>query len=159
MIVLPNASRAGSCLAVPLRPRDWLLLVFDGTEQPLDRVRIQKSMFLFSERSKAPDDEKYSFRPYYYGPFSFDLYPDLDRLVGDGLLREEPDPRSSSPRYSLTSAGRQAVAHLRESAPADRVALLRALRDWVTARSFGVLLDDLYRMYPAYAVNSVFRKH
>jgi uncharacterized protein YwgA len=144
---------------VSLRPRDWLLLLFDGAEQPLDRVRIQKSMFLFAERSKAPDSEKYAFTPYHYGPFSFDLYPDLDRLVGDGLLRQESDPRSSSPRYSLTSAGRQTAAHLQQDAPADRAALLRALRDWVTARPFGVLLDDLYRMYPRYAVNSVFRKH
>ena len=145
--------------SLPLRPRDWLLLLLDGAQQPLDRVRIQKSMFLFAERSKAPDSEKYSFRPYHYGPFSFDLYPDLDGLVRDGLLRQESDPRSSSPRYSLTSTGRQTAAHLRQRAPADRVALLQALRDWVTARSFGVLLDDLYRMYPAYAVNSVFRKH
>ena len=65
-------------MAPDLHPRDWLLLLFDGAGEPLDRVRIQKSMFLFAERSKAPGGEKYRFTPYHYGPFSFDIYPDLD---------------------------------------------------------------------------------
>jgi hypothetical protein len=143
---------------VALTSRDWLLLLFDGAEQPLDRVRIQKSMFLFAERSKAPDGEKYGFEPYHYGPFSFQIYPDLDRLVGDGLLREELDPMSRSPRYSLTETGRHAAARLRQCASADRVALLAALRSWVAERPFRMLLNDLYRMYPQYAVNSVFRR-
>lgn len=47
-----------------LRRRDWLLLLFDRTPRPLDRVRIQKAMFLFAQRSKAPGGEKYEFVPY-----------------------------------------------------------------------------------------------
>jgi hypothetical protein len=141
-----------------LRPRDWLLLLFDGAQEPLDRVRIQKSMFLFAERSKAPDGEKYEFTPYHYGPFSFAIYPDLDALVAGGALRVEPDPASALPRYSLTGAGAADVALLRAQAPAERLGLLAGLRGWVVARSFGALLDDVYRMYPQYAVRSVFRR-
>jgi uncharacterized protein len=141
-----------------LSPRDWLLLLFDGAQEPLDRVRIQKSMFLFAERSKAPGAEKYEFTPYHYGPFSFGIYPDLDSLVAGGALRVEADPASDLPRYSLTGAGAGEVARLRAQAPAGRLSLLAGLRDWVVARSFGALLDDVYRMYPQYAVRSVFRR-
>jgi uncharacterized protein len=144
--------------AATLRPRDWLLLLFDGAGQPLERVRIQKSLFLFAERSKAPGGEKYDFVPYHYGPFSFAIYPDLDRLVEDGLLRAELPSASTSPRYSLTGAGAHAVEELARSAPPERLDLLRSLRDWVTGRSFRALLNDVYRLYPDYAVNSVFQK-
>jgi uncharacterized protein YwgA len=149
----------GGDVNVPaLQPRDWLLLLFDGAGQPLERVRIQKSLFLFAERSKAPDGEKYDFVPYHYGPFSYGIYPDLDRLVEQGLLRVEPGGSSSSPRYSLTGAGARAVEELGPSAPAERRDLLRSLREWVTERSFRTLLNDVYRLYPEYAVNSVFQK-
>ncbi|HYW24044.1 MAG TPA: hypothetical protein VE953_07750 [Terriglobales bacterium] len=144
--------------SVGLQPRDWLLLLFDGAERPLDRVRIQKSLFLFAERSKALGSEKYDFVPYHYGPFSFAIYPDLDRLVDEGLLRLEVEAASTSPRYSLTGAGVRAVEGLRHSAPPERLALLSSLRDWVTERSFRTLLHDVYRLYPQFAVNSVFQR-
>ena len=141
-----------------MRPRDWLLLLFDRAQQPLDRVRIQKSLFLFAERSKAVGSEKYEFVAYHYGPFSFAIYPDLDGLVEQGLLRIEVDAPSTSPRYSLTGAGARAVQDLRRSAPPERIDLLHSLRDWVAERSFRTLLHDVYRLYPQYAVNSVFQR-
>ena len=149
----------GGGVGAGLRPRDWLLLLFDGAQRPLDRVRIQKSLFLFAERSKALGSEKYDFVPYHYGPFSFDIYPDLDRLVEQGHLRLELEAASTSPRYALTGAGARAVEDLRRSAPPGRLVLLRSLREWVTERSFRTLLNDVYRLYPQYAVNSVFQRH
>lgn len=149
---------AGDGVVAGLRPRDWLLLLFDGAPRPLDRVRIQKSLFLFAERSKALGSEKYHFVPYHYGPFSFDIYPDLDRLVAEGLLRLEVETTSTSPRYALTAAGAAGVEELRRSAPSERIDLLRSLRDWVMERSFRSLLNDLYRLYPLYAVNSIFQR-
>jgi len=150
----PHGDGAGA----GLRPRDWLLLLFDGAARPLDRVRIQKSLFLFAERSKALASEKYDFVPYHYGPFSFGIYPDLDRLVAQGLLRLELETASTSPRYALTAAGVSAVEELSRSAPPERLALLRSLREWVTERSFRNLLNDVYRLYPRYAVNSIFQR-
>src|SRR5215467_5163655 len=142
----PHGDGAGA----GLRPCDWLLLLFDGAERPLDRVRIQKSLFLFAERSKALGSEKYDFVPYHYGPFSFAIYPDLNRLVEQGLLRLEVEATSTSPRYSLTGAGARAVEDLRHSAPPERLDLLRSLRDWVAERTFSTLLNDVYRLYPQY---------
>jgi hypothetical protein len=141
-----------------LERRDWLLLLFLGSSEPIDRVRIQKTMFLFSERSQAPALEKYSFEPYLYGPFSFALYPELDQLVQAGWLREEMQSGRRSPRYLLTSSGVSRATELSVVPPAERLELLHGLREWVMARPFAKLLRDIYSMYPDYARRSVFQR-
>lgn len=141
-----------------LSPRDWLLLLFDGADRPIDRVRIQKAMFLFAQRSQAPAGEKYHFQPYHYGPFSFEIYPDLEKLIAEGLIRGEQVPWLSSPVYSLTPVGHDQLEKLRSHAPDPRVALLRNVREFVTVRNFNNLLKDIYALYPEYAARSVFQK-
>lgn len=136
-------------------PRDWLLILLDGADQPLDRIRIQKAMFLFAQVSKAPAEEKYTFRPYHYGPFSFAIYPDLEDLVRLGLIRAEA--AGNSVCYLLTTTGQTELAKFRARLPHARAVLLRSLRDWVMQRDFRRLLTDIYRLYPDYAVNSIFR--
>ena len=141
---------------MPLRPRDRLLLLFDGARKPIDRVRIQKSMFLFAQQSKAPDHEKYAFEPYDYGPFSAAIYPDLERLNASDLIRRDESGRS--PAYALTTLGVAATSKLAARVPAERLKVLQGIRDWVMARTFEQLLTDVYAMYPKFAVRSVFRK-
>lgn len=138
-----------------IAPRDWLLMLFDGAE-PIDRIRIQKAMFLFAQLSKAPAAQKYDFKPYHYGPFSYAIYPDLEELAREGMARAEVGPINSI-SYSLTSAGQTEVAALRSRLPNESVVFLRSLRDWVMQRTFRQLLTDIYRLYPEYAVNSIFR--
>lgn len=140
-----------------MSPRDWLLLLFQDADRPIDRVRVQKAMFLFSQRSQAPDPEKYSFVPYKYGPFSFQIYPDLDTMVAEGLLTAEPFPRVSSPGYKLATKGQRVAASLVQEVPAKRLELLTNLRTYVLERDFESLLNDIYRLYPTFAVRSVFR--
>ena len=140
-----------------LSRRDWLLFLFDGADLPLDRVRIQKAMFLFAERSKAPAEQKYSFEPYNYGPFSFEIYPDLDWLSEQGHLAQAPVPWMSSPVYSLTAKGREAAKQVRRLADGHRLSLLQSIRAFVLAHSFDSLLKEIYRLYPGFAKNSVFK--
>lgn len=139
-----------------LKPGDWLLLLFNGADRPIDRIRIQKSMFLFAQRSKAHDHEKYYFEPYDYGPFSAAIYSDLEKFQASDLVR--PQESMGYPAYSLTTLGREAAARLVEQAPTERLDYLRQIRNWVMARNFNQLLTDVYEMYPAFAVHSVFKK-
>ena len=113
-------------------------------------------MFLFAQRSKAPDDEKYRFQPYNYGPFSFQIYPDVEQLVSSGLLVAESG--MNSPTYALTADGEVQVETLRAKMLPKRVALLHRTRDYVMERDFNTLLKDVYRLYPEYAARSVFRQ-
>lgn len=140
-----------------LSRQDWLLLSLYGAKAPVDRVRLQKTLFLFSMRSKVPAAEQYKFEPYLYGPFSFQLYPDLDKLVAVGWLRQEPLAGTTSPGYSLTAVGTSVAAQLAAKAPEARVRVLSDIREWVQAQSFRSLLVNVYRLYPTFAVKSVFR--
>ena len=142
---------------MPLTPSDWLLLVLDG-EVPIDRVRIQKAMFLFAQRSKGPDEEKYEFRPYHYGPFSGAIYRDLDSLVGRGLVAERFEDGRTSPSYVRTLAGDRRAAELSEEVPTSRLTFMGEIRGFVMARDFNQLLRDVYRLYPAFATKSIFRQ-
>jgi hypothetical protein len=135
----------------------WLLLSLSGAAQPLDRVRLQKALFLFSRRTKVPEGQQYTFEPYLYGPFSFQLYPDLEKLVEGGLVRPERLGYTTSPGYTLTGAGEREAARIEVLAPKPRLEALRGIRDWVAAQSFTDLLATVYRLYPEFGVNSVFR--
>ncbi len=153
----PARPPAGPKEAPAVSPRDWLLLLFHGADEPIDRVRVQKALFLFSRRSNAPADQKYEFRPYKYGPFSFEIYPDLDVLVGEGTLKEDRVPWMTSPVYSLTAVGRSRADELRAAAPGNRLALLDGVRRYVLQHDFATLLNEVYRLYPEFATRSVFR--
>jgi hypothetical protein len=52
-------------------PLAHALLSFECAPRGLDPVRLQKGMFLFGlEAAGVPDAQKYSFRPFHYGPMS-----------------------------------------------------------------------------------------
>ena len=89
--------------------RDWLMLLlgFKGTGDTvaLDPVRVQKGMFLLAQEGGIPEDERYTFEPYHYGPYSFELKRDLNELVRSGLAAAHPVSGYSWHRYHLTKAG------------------------------------------------------
>jgi uncharacterized protein YwgA len=91
--------------------RDWLMLFisFEGAPRGLDPVRLQKGMFLFGQEvAEVPPDEKYTFRPYNYGPMSKAIYDDLDGLVADGLVEkvavEGQAGRAIAPRHAALNS-------------------------------------------------------
>jgi hypothetical protein len=137
---------------------DWLLLLIDrdaleaDSPKSLDPVRIQKGLFLLSMRGPARD--LYSFIPYSWGPFSREVYRDLDGLVAKGLLRREPVPGQNWVRYSVTETGHErAQAFAKNLSAPDRDWLAR-VRRYLTDRSFGQLLREIYDAYPQYATRS-----
>ena len=139
---------------------DWLLLLLDpvatGAQGPeeLDPVRIQKGMFLLTER--GPARQLYEFRAYDWGPFSSAIYADLASLTQHGYLTEERMLGRTWSTYRVTGRG-----HARATAAAGKVGQaatgwLRQTREFLTTRSFAQLLRDIYDLYPDYAVNSRF---
>src|SRR4051794_38853086 len=95
-----------------VQPADWLLflLALQDAEQPLDPVRLQKGMFLLSEEGGVANGEAYDFRPYDYGPFSSDIYRDLQELLDRGWVREVPIRGFNWSSYTITDAGLTAAA-------------------------------------------------
>src|SRR4051794_27211358 len=93
-----------------MQARDRLLLfvALEGAPQGLDPVRLQKGMFLDAQESGAGPDGKYSFVPYNYGPMSAQIYSDLETLVTEGLVEENPVEGQAWSRYVPTKRGLEA---------------------------------------------------
>jgi uncharacterized protein YwgA len=135
--------------------RDWLLLLLDSG---LDPIRIQKAMFLFAQESGAPDEDRYGFRPYNWGPFSQLIYSDLEALQQRGLVERVPKPGTTYALYQRTGDGDATATRLRSQADQGLIAGLDDVKETVSRLSFEGLLRYVYTKYPEYAVNSVFQR-
>lgn len=139
---------------------DWLLLLLDrsalGAQGPdeLDPVRIQKGMFLLSER--GPARGLYEFRAYDWGPFSPAIYTDLAALTRQGYLAEDRVLGRTWSTYRVTARGHERASAAAAEVGQTTAAWLRQAREFLTTRSFAQLLREIYALYPEYAVNSRF---
>lgn len=127
-----------------------------GEQYPLDRIRIQKAIFLLTRRGSPGWRGLYPYRPYNWGPYSSQLTFDIGELVGQGLLEVEDVPASRYDQYRTTAAG---DAHAREiwAALTDpERAFIRSVRAYVTHMSFTQLLREVYAAYPEFATASQF---
>ncbi len=103
-----------------------------------------------------PGDARYDFEPYNYGPYSRDIYTDLDRLLSAGYVEAEEVAGQSWKRYSVTANGAEAYRRASAQFEADAVEYIGRVRKYVGDLSFRTLLTKVYKAYPDYAVNSVF---
>lgn len=137
---------------------DWLLVLLRAPSQnspaALDPIRIQKALFYISRKDQVPTGEKYEFEPYNYGPYSRQIYADLDVLVASGLVALVPDASRRWSRYALTSSGSSRVDELLPMLSVW-VDLIESTRELVTGLSFRDLLRRVYREFPEFAVNSI----
>lgn len=134
--------------------RDWLLLTIGDKMEP---IQIQKTLFKFAKESGAPEQELYTFIPYNWGPCSLEIYDDLGQLRDEGLVEFVPSGRGWN-LYHLTEAGVKKANELREKADHTLVKKLEAARSYVISRDFETLLSDIYKDYPDFAAESLFKK-
>jgi uncharacterized protein YwgA len=133
------------------------LLAGRDERQPLDRVRMQKAIFLVTRRGQRAWRELYPYEPYDWGPYSRRLAADLDSLRARGLLRTEPVPGHRYGRYVTTERGERWARQLLAGLSPAEVAFLRAVRKYVTSKSFSNLLREVYAAYPEFATESKFQ--
>ncbi len=134
--------------------RDWLLQLIDDD---LDPIRIQKGMFLFAKESGAASRETYDFIPYNWGPCSFDIYDDLEKLNDDGMIERVPVAGKTWARYRRTPQGDRRSARLAPKATKKALRYLNEVKSAVTSeKTFNGLLRSVYKRYPEYATKSLF---
>ena len=134
--------------------QDWLLRFIaspDAENDWVDRIRVMKGMFLFQHEHSAPAEINYSFAPYNYGPFTPEVYRDVEALLRQGLVAQTRDEKS----YRVTDAGREYV----DSIPFDAThsGTLQEIRSEVVRLSFRSLLKRVYEAHPDFAANTVAR--
>ncbi|QLG28181.1 helix-turn-helix transcriptional regulator [Halorarum halophilum] len=128
------------------------------------RTRLQKLVFLMEqeleEESKSSlDSPDYGFIAYDYGPFSKELYDDLDSLEDADLIDvEEEDITDGKVKYTyrLTEEGRSWARHLIDNEGATGVySLAEDLKEEYNDMLLSDLINKVYAEYPEYAKNSV----
>lgn len=141
--------------------RQQRLLVFLGAGQDiLDPIRIMKGMFIFEMKAPSAwvlDETKYNFVPYNYGPFSPQVYSDLETLHEMGYVSIQQAQNRSWNYYSLTDEGQEESEAVITQMDTRMVDYLKSLRGFVSAVSFRQLLESVYTEFPDFAVNSVFK--
>lgn len=142
-----------------MTPKEQLLYFIGAVDASVDPIRIMKGLFLFTQEVKPgtlKTSGTFHFHPMSYGPCAPEVYATLDDLVFCGDVEELPVAGETWRRYEATPKGRKTVAAIvRRHAKTARY--LRQLREWCDKQTFSSLLKAVYRAYPAFAVNSVFK--
>lgn len=120
--------------------RKILLALLETFDNALDKLSLQKLLFLLSRRQQKP---AFHFVPYKYGCFSFQANADLRTLIKYDLVAEGKTEWKITARDSYRAAIR----------PAD-LALLDELKAAYQDKSKREILVETYRDYPYYAINS-----
>lgn len=137
---------------------DWLLVgLAESPHGRLSPVQVQKLMFLFHEgaRRQLDEDQFYNFSPYHYGPFSADIYYDLEALERRGLVEIVRSATGKREGYLITPDGRAASEGI--AGENRRIhAYVGSLARWISKKSFPELLRYIYRRWPEFRRNSIF---
>lgn len=147
-------------LPVPLsRDKIALVVLSIAGEHPLTPVQIQKALFLASD--KIPEafarGSQYSFQPYDYGPFDWQVYADIEALEREGLANIGQQQGSRWKTYSATRSGIAEGKRLARQLTCMQRQLLERIVGLVRSLSFNDLVSAIYRAYPEMRARSVFR--
>jgi uncharacterized protein (DUF488 family) len=115
-----------------------LLELFGGE---LEKIRLQKLLFLFSQNQAKPE---YEFIPYKYGCYSYSANADLTTMVGKNMLVETNN--------SFIKKDQAIYLHLVK--PDDKSKLLNIKKLYGDMNS-DALMKHTYRNFPYWAINSV----
>jgi uncharacterized protein len=125
-----------------------------GEPFPLDRIRVQKAIFLLTQRGPPDWKPLYQYRPYNWGPYSSQLAADTESLIRAGYLEDVPGARHG--QYRATTLGEAYADQVWATLSAKEQHFIRSVRAYVTNRSFTQLLREVYAAYPDYATASQF---
>jgi uncharacterized protein len=133
---------------------DWLLCLIAGVAPDhdgwIDVIRIMKGMFLFQEEIGNLPEVNYKFQPYDYGPFTPQVYRDLEFLSREGLVASYSPANKT---YRATRQGREYMSAI--DFPEQELNELLSLRIELDDLGFRDLLRRVYQAHPQSATRSV----
>jgi len=126
-----------------------LLYMIEKAGRPVTHLEITKWAFLLAYETPSRGGAAfYQFLPYQWGPFSFCLYREIDRLVNDGYLTDE------NKTWRITKDVVQPISDLPRPVREDVARVVERFQN----TSVKVLSDYVYKQYPRFTVNSSMRK-
>jgi DNA polymerase len=141
-----------------------LLLVkngsYGGSEGVIrDKTRLQKLVFLVQKELLSKGYKaRYAFRPYRYGPFSRELYTDLEWLRMNNLIEVRTNfdqERGMITEYLITNEGRNRLPDM-NSVPFHNVdEIIKGVIDEYNHLSTAELVDLVHEKYEEYNLSQV----
>lgn len=124
--------------------RKIILALFQILDNKIDKISLQKLLFLFTQRQAKPE---YDFIPYHFGCYSYSANADLTTMVKKGMLSEMTSHFTSNEKTDY-------IKSLKE---ADRKLLLEIKLQYGKMNSTA-LMKHTYLNFPYWAINSVMGK-
>ena len=138
---------------------DWLLLVLCfAKEEGLTPAQLQKTVFLLQKAFPKADKLDYNFKPYNYGPFDVNVYNDVELLAIQGLVEIHKKNGHNWNTYHISANGKEIAKDSAESLDAKMAVYVKKLVEWVQSISFQTLIGSIYKKYPEYKKNSIFKE-
>lgn len=153
------SNMVGKVALTKLTPEQWLLFALSRAKDGrLSPIQAQKIMFLLGMEAKHyVGDRFYKFTPYLYGPYSSAIASDLEKMRSTGqIVAERPAPFQRA-TYLITVQGLREAEDIGKSVDAKMKGFVQLTVDWVKAQTFSNLLRSIYKKYPAYATQSIFK--
>jgi len=128
------------------------------TNEPIvGRTRLQKELFLAQKALRDRISRPYGFMPYYYGPFSRQLYVDLSWLEHNGLVEERCFTREDEGMYrefGLTEQGVSAIEKLiREDEMQDIYEIVKNIKKVYNHMPLARLVRYTHDTWPEYVIS------
>ena len=121
--------------------RKVILALMQAFEGELEKIRLQKLLFLFNVKKEKTE---YDFVPYKYGCYSYSANADLTAMVQKGMLSETSSHFISNEKTTYLKT-------LKES---DQK-LVTEIKNLYGKMGSNALMKHTYINYPYYAINSV----
>ena len=144
-----------------------LALMYANGGEPIEgRTRLQKMVFLLQKELRQREhflvtEPGYDFIPYDYGPFSRDLYDDLDAMIDQQFVDDTEEPlRSGKVKYiyEIEGDGQELVESEAESWEdvSEILQIAREIKQEYNDMLLSDLIEFVYSEYPDYAERSVY---
>lgn len=136
-----------------LNRQKCILYMIEQARRPVTRLEVTKWAFLLAQEMPSGGGSSfYDFLPYHYGPFSFTLVHEADRLVRSGYLRDARVGRSDAWERATDVPGDTADLSGSVQSNAARVV------ERFAAKPAAYLMDYVYEHFPWYTANSRVRQ-
>lgn len=127
-------------------------------DRKLTPIQIQKSLFLIGQNLQALIGPSfYTFEPHNYGPFSAEIYRDIDELCDEGFVTVRTVVGRDWNEYESTASGLEVASGIIRRIPAPAQEYISNIVNWTRRTPFNELLGAIYKAYPQFAVRSVFK--
>ena len=142
-----------------MKKKDWILIALDCSKsKTLSPVQLQKSLFLLNYMHPGViSNNFYDFVPYHYGPFCLQIYEDADFLKSKNLININSNIIGRWKIYSITDDGLKYVDILKKKIKPEVYDYALEIVKWIKSKSFSQLISAIYKQFPKFKVNSVFK--